>query len=194
MYKPSAGALGASLIRAGVRAAWLAGLGGLVLAGCSSGAGGAGPLAIGEGPGTECAPVAPGQVLSDGFDEVSNPGNAPATIQAVSLADPHDLRLVAVYIVPIAGDDLYGVRAGYPPALPLDPGVLWSQRHSAAGASVVHSANPHHVGNIVLVLKPTASVGTAAGTQVSYRIGTTDYQFVIPVKVVVQVGRNCPSS
>jgi hypothetical protein len=75
MYKPSAGALGASLIRAGVRAAWLAGLGGLVLAGCSSGVAGAGPLTVGEGPGTECAPVAPGQVLSDGFDEVSNPGN-----------------------------------------------------------------------------------------------------------------------
>jgi hypothetical protein len=154
-----------SLNRASVRAAWLAGFGGLVLAGCSTGAGGPGPLAVGEGPGTECAPVAQGQVLSDGSDAVSNPGHAPATIQAVSLADPHDLRLVAVYIVPITGDDLYGVRAGYPPALPLDPGVLWSQ----------------------------ASVGTAAGTQVSYRIGTTDYQFVIPIKVVVPVGRNCPA-
>jgi hypothetical protein len=183
----------ASQKRASVRAAWLAGFGGLVLAGCSAGAGGAGPLAAGGGPGTECAPVAQGQVLSDGFDAVSNPGQAPATIQAVSLTDPHDLRLVAVYIVPVTGGFLYGVRAGYPPALPLDPGVLWSQRHPAAGASVVHSDNPHHVSNIVMVLKPTASVGTAAGTRVSYRVGTTDYQFVIPIKVVVPVGRNCPA-
>jgi hypothetical protein len=44
-----------------------------------------------------------------------------------------------------------------------------------------------------MVLKPTGGVGTAAGTRVSYRIGSTDYQFVIQVKVVVPVGRNCPS-
>jgi len=80
----------ASPNRASVRAVCLAGFGCLVLAGCSAGAVGPGPLAVGEGQGTECAPVAAGQVLSDGSDTLSNPSDMPATIQAVSLADPHD--------------------------------------------------------------------------------------------------------
>jgi hypothetical protein len=62
-------------------------------------------------------------VLSDGFDSIENPGDAPATIQAVSLVDPHDLRLVAAYIIPISGHFLYGMLDGYP----APPPELWSR-------------------------------------------------------------------
>jgi hypothetical protein len=175
-----------------LRAACLAALGCLVLAGCSIGPSGPGPLGNGGDQGTLCSPVAKGQVLSDGFDALRNTGDAPATIEAVSLADPHGLRLLTAYIIPIAGHSLYGVRAGFPPAAPLSPGVLWSKRHLAVGASIPRS-NGHHVANLVLVLKPTASTGTAAGTQISYRVAGQDYQLHTKIKLVVVVGQQCPS-
>jgi DNA-binding beta-propeller fold protein YncE len=117
-------------------AACLAALGCLVLAGCSTGPGGPGPLGDGGTQGTLCSQVAKGQVLSDGFDALRNTGDAPATIDSVSLANPHGLRLLTAYIIPITGRSLYGVRSGFPPAAALDPGVLWSRRHLAAGATI----------------------------------------------------------
>jgi hypothetical protein len=75
-----------------------------------------------------------------------------------------DLRLIVAYIVPIAGHDLYGVRPGFPPAAGLDPGVLWSRRQLAVGASVPHT-DGFLVANPLLVLKPTTSTGTAAGAR-----------------------------
>ena len=63
-----------------------------------------------------------------------------------------DLRLIVAYIVPIAGHDLYGLRPGFPPAAGLDPGVLWSRRQLAVGASVPHT-DGFLVANLLLVLK-----------------------------------------
>jgi hypothetical protein len=131
-------------------------------------------------------------VLSDGFQAITNPGDAPATIEAVSLADPHDLLLLAAYIIPIAGDELYGVRAGFPPAPGLDPGVRWSQRHTAVGASIPHSHGPH-VSNLLLVVKPTASTGTAGGVWISYRVAGRGFRFQTPLQLTVVVGRDCPA-
>lgn len=200
-------------------AGWLAVLGCLVLAGCtgssagSTGSGGAtasvgasasagasasssaasaGPLGEAGSQGTLCSPVAEGQVLSDGFDPLMNSGQAPATIEAVSLADPHHLVLLAAYVVPITGGFLYGVHAGFPPATGLDPGVLWSERQLAVGASIPHSGI-NHLANLLLVLKPTASRGTAAGVLIVYRVAGQLYQFQSQVKLIVEAGRQCPS-
>ena len=115
--------------------ACLAALGCLVLAGCSTGPASPGPLGDTGGRGTLCGPVARGQVLSDGFDGLRNTGDAPARIEAVSLADPHGLRLLTAYVIPIAGDSLYGVRAGFPPAAALSPAApLISRRISGTAA------------------------------------------------------------
>ena len=168
-------------------------LGCLVLASCSTGYAGSGPLRDGEGQGTLCGPVPSGQVLSDGFDALRNSGQTPVTIKAVSLADPHNLRLIGAYVIPVAGSTLYGLRAGYPPVGGLDPGVAWSKRHLAAGATVPHS-DASHVANLVLVVKPTAATGTAAGTRIDYRVGGQSYQFQTQIKLVVVVGKQCPSS
>jgi hypothetical protein len=70
--------------------------------------------------------------------------------------------------------------------------VLWSRRHLAVGASIPRS-DGHHVANLVLVLKPAASTGTAAGTQISYRVAGQDYQVRTKVKLVVVVGHQCPT-
>jgi hypothetical protein len=71
--------------------------------------------------------------------------------------------------------------------------VLWSGRHVAAGATVPHS-DGNHVSNLVMVLKATASTGTASGTQISYRLAGRDYQFEIKVGAMIVVSRACPSS
>jgi hypothetical protein len=151
-----------------------------------------GPLGDGGSQATLCSPVARGQVLSDGFDPLMNSGRAPATIEAVSLADPRHLVLLAAYVIPIAGGFLYGVHAGYPPAAQLDPGVLWSERQLAAGASIPHSG-PDHLANLLLVVMPTASTGSAAGVLIAYRVAGQVYQFQSQVKLIVKSGRPCSS-
>jgi hypothetical protein len=158
----------------------------------SIGAAAAGPLGERGSQGTLCSPVAKGQVLSDGFDPLMNSGKAPATIEAVSLADPRHLVLLTAYVVPITGGFLYGVHAGFPPAPELDPGVLWSKRQLAVGAIIPHSGT-NHLANLLLVVKPTASTGTAAGVLIAYRVAGQLYQFQSQVKLIVEAGRQCPS-
>ena len=131
-------------------------------------------------------------MLSDGFDPLMNSGQAPATIEAVSLADPHHLVLLTAYVIPITGGFLYGVHAGYPPAPNLDPGVLWSKRQPAVGASIPHPG-PEHLANLLLVVMPTARTGTAAGVLIAYRVAGQVYSFQSQVKLVVESGRQCPA-
>jgi hypothetical protein len=203
--RPGRGGLGARR-----PAGYLIALGCLVLAGCSASSAGAtastasagagassasiaaGPLGEGGSQGTLCSPVAKGQVLSDGFDPLMNSGQAPATIEAVSLADPHHLVLLTAYVVPITGGFLYGVHSGFPPAPELDPGVLWSKRQLAVGASISHSSR-NHIANLLLVVKPTASSGSAAGVLIAYRVAGQLYQFQSQIKLIVEAGRQCPS-
>jgi hypothetical protein len=86
-----------------------------LLAACgTSGIGGSGPLKDGGDPATECAPVPAGGVLSDGFEALRNTGTSAAVIQKVALADPHGLRILAAYVVPVTDDTLYGVRVRLP--------------------------------------------------------------------------------
>ena len=85
------------------------------LAGCSSGpAMNTGPLAMAAARARSASRYPAGKVLSYGFEAFSNSGPA-ATIERAGLADPHGLRVLAAYAVPITGTDLYGVWLGYPP-------------------------------------------------------------------------------
>jgi hypothetical protein len=163
------------------------------LAGCSSAdftTGG--PLTDNGSPGVLCSPVPPGGVLSDGFEALTNSGSAPAVVTKVGLADPRDLRVVAAYLVPIAGTDLYGVRSGFPPPAHLDPGVEWSQRENAAGGHIAHSKG-HQVTNLLVVIKPGRAGGRTSGIYVYYTVADHKYRMETATGLHVVVGRGCSS-
>lgn len=108
-----------------------------LLAGCASGAAAnTGPFGNGGTYGEECVFIPHGAVLSYGFEEFRNSGGATATVDKVALANSRGIRMLAAYVVPITGHDLYGVLFGYPPSAHLPHGVQWSQRQRADGATI----------------------------------------------------------
>lgn len=154
-----------------------------------------GPLTIGGStpggiPGTECVPVRQGGVVSFGFEPLVNRGRDTATVTKVDLADPRSLHVVQAWIVPITGNSLYGVRGGYPPAPHLPSGVHWDQRHGAVGAVIPHSRQNHYA-NLVLVLKPTKDVSSAAGVNIYYKESGTKYQIRTHFAIVAKMAKPC---
>jgi hypothetical protein len=167
-------------------------LAGVLLAGCASGvAVNTGPFGNGGSQGEECVPLPRGGVLSYGFDEFRNSSASAAVIEKVSLADPHGLRILAAYVVPITGHTLYGVLTGFPPEAHLPLGVQWSQRQRADGATIPHSLG-HRVTNLILVLKPVTKIGSARGIDVYYRVSGQQYHLRTATRIVVRVGSTCP--
>ena len=122
-----------------------------LLAACSSApAVNTGPFGGGGDSSSLCVPVGRGGVLSYGLNAFTNTGGT-ARIERVALTDPHDLRIVAAYVVPVTGNTLYGVLSGYPPARGLPADVQWDRRQRANGAAIPHSRGIQY--NLVLVLK-----------------------------------------
>lgn len=161
-----------------------------LLAGCSSGpAMNTGPFGNGGTPGEECVEVPAGTVLSYGFEAFSNSGPA-AIIEQAGLADPHGLRVLAAYAVPLTGTDAYGVWFGYPPTAHFPPGVQWSQRQRADGAHIPHSRGQDAI-NLLLVIKPTARTGWARGVDVYYRSAGQHYHLRTATRLRVQVAVPC---
>ena len=161
-------------------------------AGCTATVVSGGPLSGGSEQGTECGPVPHGGVLSYGGTALEYSGTGPADVTSVTLASPHDLRLLAAWVLPVTGEaSLYGVRAGWPPAPGLPAGTGWAQRQPADGARIPGPASTRTV-SLLLVVKPSGTVGTAAGILVSYRAGGQDYQFQTQIQLVVENGGNCP--
>lgn len=148
------------------------------LTGCGNGVN-TGPFGNGSPTrGGSCVPVRPGGVITDGLEEFRNMGKAVATIEKVSLYKPHDLSVMTAYVVPITGHTLYGWWAGYPTAAIAHKvrGVQWSHRQRADGAHIRPSPRSRNaVTNLLLVLKPTATVGTASAIDISYRESGQDY-------------------
>lgn len=142
-------------------------------------------------PGEQCTPAPRGGVLSYGFEVMTNTGEAAVTVSKVSLVDPRGLRIVAAYFVPISGNDLYGVRSGFPPAAHLDPGVLWSQRQRASGARIPHTPAGHYI-NLLAVIKPADSGGTAKSLEVDYTASGQQYRVTTPTALQVVINRQCP--
>ncbi len=165
---------------------------GVLLAGCASDpAVNAGPFGNGGIYGEECASVPPGKVLSYGFDEFRNSGSGTATIDKVALADSRGIRILAAYVVPITGHELYGVLFGYPPAAHLPQGVQWAQRQRADGATVPRSRGSHDVTNLVLVLRPTAKTGWARGIDVYYRESGQQYHLLTATRIRLKTTSKC---
>lgn len=151
-----------------------------------------GPFGNGGGQGGICSPVGPGGVLSYGGQEFRNSGPDTGFIDKVTLYRPRELRLVAAYVVPITGRDLYGNWVGYPPAARAvkQPGVQWAQRQRADSARIP-PAHGHGVTNLLLVLKPTGKVGTAQGIDVYYREAGQLYHLRTGFVLKVITARQC---
>jgi hypothetical protein len=150
-----------------------------------------GPFGNGGIYGQECAFVPPGSVLSYGFDEFRNVGGATATIDKVTLADSHGIRMLAAYVVPVTGHELYGVLFGYPPDAHLPQGVQWSRRQPTNGATIPPSRGRHDVTNLVLVLKPTATTGSARGISVFYRESGQRYHLLTATRIRLKTASKC---
>ena len=151
-----------------------------------------GPLTDHGTPGTLCAPAPVGGVLSDGLEALSNTGETTAVVHKVSLAEPHGLRVVAAYLVPITGHVLYGIWSGTPPAAHLSAGVRWGHRQHADGGRIPHSQG-RHVMNLLIVIKPARQGGRAAGIYVDYTVDGHQYRMETTTGVHVVVGHGCPS-
>jgi hypothetical protein len=137
-------------------------------------------------------------VLTAGGLSFSNSGG-PARIDKVTLVDPHDLQVVAEWVVRITGHDLIGVMGGYPPtgAKGLGPGSLalgihWATRQRADGATIVHIPYPDAI-NLVLVLRATGVKGTAKTVYVDYESGGVKYRRDLAVAIELFSGnpRGC---
>jgi len=116
---------------------------------------------------------------------------ATAVVEKVALADSHGLRMLAAYVVPITGHTLYGILTGFPPAAHLPPGVQWSQRQRADGATIPHSPE-HDATNLLLVLEPLAKIGSAKGIDVYYRVSGHQYHLRTATRILLRVASACP--
>jgi hypothetical protein len=98
--------------------------------------------------------------------------------------------VLAAYVLPVTGTDLYGVWFGYPPAAHIPRGVHWLQRQRADGARIPHSRG-RGTNNLLLVIKPTAKVGSARGVDVFYRSSGQQYHLRTATRLRVKVGARC---
>lgn len=131
----------------------------------------------------------PGGVAYSGAVGFHNMGRT-ATTEKVALVHPRNLRLVAAWVVLITGTDTVGVGSGYPPGSPLPPGVQWGQRQRVPGAVVRHTRG-HDIIDLVLVVKPSAKVGTATAINLYYQASGTHYLLHVPYGLKISVGRTC---
>ena len=163
-----------------------------LLAGCATGGpASSGPLSDGHTGGFEqCSPVRPGGVLTYGFSMWYNLGQKVAVVDRVSLYRSHDLRLLAAYAVPATGTNLWGASAGTPSAASAPPGVLWSQRQNADGSRIPPRRRYKPTTNLLLVLRPVGTLGTAFGIDTYYRESGHRYRLFTNFPMAVAV-RSC---
>lgn len=131
-------------------------------------------------------------VLGYGYIQFANKSASPVVIDKVSLAEPHGLRMLAAWVVPLTDDNNYGLLQGYPPSKYILPGVQWSERQPTAGATV----NPSRQGeaaNLIAVLKPTRNPGWARGINIYYH-SPDGQRYLLRQGVQILVGINsCPN-
>lgn len=172
----------------------------LLLGGCgSSGPNLNGPFGdSAKGPiGAQCFQSEPkGSVATLGMLSFSNKGG-PARIDKVTLVDARDLQTVAEWLVPITGHDLMGVLDGYPPygskrgSQGPAPGIHWASRQRAVGATIAHMPFPLSI-NLIVVLRPTGSLGTVKTVYLDYESGGTKYRLNFQVAIELYNGSHKP--
>lgn len=160
----------------------------LLLAGCSGGVLDNGPLGNGGDPGGLCVPVRVGGVFTYGITTFTNTGSSVAVVDNVALADPDGAQLVAAYVVPITGNDIYGVRFGFPPDRNLPAGVDWARHTRADGARIPPSPAFFKFENLLVVVKSLEPMATATGIDVYYREAGQRYHFRSPIVFLLTTG------
>ena len=162
------------------------------LPGCSSGViFNSGPLGGQGSTGINCAPTTGwGGVVSYGTIEFANTSASPVLITKVSLADPHGLRMLAAYVVPVTGTYISGFVQGYPPGKLMPSDEHWAQCQRADGATIKHSRG-RGVTNLIAVLKPTRNPGWARGINIYYHSGGQRYLLRQGLQILVGINR-CP--
>lgn len=154
----------------------------LLLTACGSGGLSTnGPLGnSGQNSGTICAWTTPGGVVYDGLEEFNDTGGT-ATIDKVALVHPRHLRLVAAWVAEANGP-VAGIGRVYP-----HPTRVWQRVPGA----VVHPNHGKQALDLVVVVKPTAKLGTAAAINLYYHVGGTHYLRPFADGLQIQVGRIC---
>ncbi len=166
----------------------------LLATSCSGGLDTDGPFG-GSGPnsGGICAPVRPGEVAYDGFEQFPNTGGR-ATITKVRLVHPRNLRLVAAWVVPTSGVlEGVGVGLGYPTASKIasgGSGAHWDLRERIPGAVVRHT-HGHRAIALVIVAKPSGKVGTSKAVDLYYESAGKHYLLHFTYGFTVKVARTC---
>lgn len=114
-------------------------------------------------------------------------------IDKVSLADSSGLRLLAAYVVPITGTDLYGLLQGYPPGKSLPRGIQWQERQRADGATIRPTPR-HQDNNLIAILKTTKNPGWARGINIYYH-SSDGKRYLLRRGIQILVGINrCPEN
>jgi hypothetical protein len=120
------------------------------------------------------------------LDVLDDSGRDDVLITEVGLVHPDaGLTLIEASVV-VAGSDLVGVRAGYPPAVAALPaGVQWEDAQLAPRALVApHAATPEAFNLVVgLELGESVTMAKTNGFEVKYESGGRDYVYVTPNSV-----------
>jgi hypothetical protein len=156
----------------------------LLASACSSGIG---PLGGPGSPGSECFPAAKGRTVTDGIDALQNSGKIPATVQKVTLTNPHGVAMTTrAWLVPIwhtQGDyDVIGDGFPYPPVT----WGTWKHRRLAVGGVI----RPGQSLNLVFGIKRTARTGRSGPTTIVYTAGCSTYTLTESTSTVMNHG-NC---
>jgi hypothetical protein len=154
-----------------------------------------GPLGGSEAPGNICLQDVKTSVLTDGWPFVKNKSQMPAVIDKVDLANPHGMKLISAWAVPILGHDAYGAEPGFPPGKTLPPGIEWPQRHAAAGAVVPAHQTGYKETDLLFVVALLAKSSSATGVDIWYHVGSKRYHIrtVFGLKVLASAAGSCPS-
>jgi hypothetical protein len=133
-----------------------------------------GPLDAGGTPGTYCGRAGTSTDITFSGDVVRNKTDKLATVDSIDLVRPAGLRIVEAFLVPV-DHNLIGTALQWPPptAWLAAPGVQWSARTPADGASI----GAHSVRNIVLHVRKADGLSSFSvdAVRVNYHVGRTNY-------------------
>lgn len=125
-----------------------------------------GPASFGGADGAQCSPAGDGGRILFG-DVLGAPPFEGVQLLGVSLDDPHGVRLVHAYLIPIyPSTGIYGIGSATVPPDVYIPG--WDERVDAAGSELAAG----DIGGVVVEVERTSEQpGTFAAIRVDYRVG-----------------------